>query len=159
MKKLFFTVAMFATAFVQQIFAQDTKQQTQLSQLLHAYYDIKDALVAGNAATVSLKAADFVIHLNGIDGKIISQDNSTALLKDAIDISESKDIKHQREHFANFSANMFVLAKSVKLTSDPVYEAYCPMKKAYWLSSEKTIKNPYYGSAMLTCGSVKETLK
>ena len=150
---------MFATAFVQQIFAQDTQKETQLSQLLHSYYDIKDALVAGNAATASLNAADFVKHLNGIDVKLISRDNSTALLKDATHISESKDIKHQREHFANFSTNMFALAKSVKLTSDPIYESYCPMKKAYWLSSDKAIKNPYFGSAMLTCGSIKETLK
>ncbi|MAQ74933.1 MAG: hypothetical protein CL613_01215 [Aquimarina sp.] len=31
------------------------------------------------------------------------------------------------------------------------------MKKAYWLSKEKDIKNPYYGSSMLTCGKVAET--
>lgn len=159
MKKILFIVAIFATAFVQQIFAQDNKQQTQLSELLHAYYDIKNALVAGNAATASLKADDFIKHLNAIDAKSISQDNAAALLKDASHISSSKEIKHQREHFANFSTNMFALAKSVKLSSDPIYEAYCPMKKAYWLSNEKAIKNPYYGSSMLTCGSIKETLK
>ncbi len=159
MKKIFFIVAILATAFVQKTFAQDSKQQSQLSQLLHSYYDIKDALVAGNATTASLKAGDFVKHINNSEAKVISKDNANALLKDATLISESKDIKHQREHFANFSTNMVALAKSVKLTSDPVYEAYCPMKKAYWLSSEKAIKNPYFGSAMLTCGSVKETLK
>ena len=31
--------------------------------------------------------------------------------------------------------------------------------KASWLSAEKNIKNPYYGSSMLTCGSVKSELK
>ncbi|RYF82932.1 MAG: DUF3347 domain-containing protein, partial [Chitinophagaceae bacterium] len=36
---------------------------------------------------------------------------------------------------------------------------YCPMKKALWLSNEKAIKNPYYGSAMLTCGKVTETIE
>lgn len=40
-----------------------------------------------------------------------------------------------------------------------VYYQYCPMKKAYWLSMEKEIKNPYYGSSMLTCGKVIETKK
>ena len=116
-------------------------------------------MVAGNAATASAKAEDFVKTLNSIDYKIISEGNVNALLKDASHISESKDIKHQREHFANFSANMFVVAKAVKLTSEPIYEVYCPMKKAYWLSSDKAIKNPYYGSSMLTCGSIKETLQ
>jgi len=33
------------------------------------------------------------------------------------------------------------------------------MKKATWLSSNKTIKNPYYGNAMLTCGQVTETMQ
>jgi hypothetical protein len=32
------------------------------------------------------------------------------------------------------------------------------MKKAYWLSGDKVIKNPYFGSAMLTCGTITETL-
>ena len=154
-------VAIFATAFVQQTFSQDSKQDSQnnLSHLLLSYYDIKDALVAGKADTAALKAADFVKHLNKIDATLISLDTSAALLQDATHISLSKDIKHQREHFANFSINMFALAKSIKLSSDPIYEAYCPMKKAYWLSNVPAIKNPYYGSAMLTCGVVKETLK
>ncbi|RYF85874.1 MAG: DUF3347 domain-containing protein, partial [Chitinophagaceae bacterium] len=45
-----------------------------------------------------------------------------------------------------------------KLSDKPVYVQYCPMKKATWLSSEKQIRNPYYGSSMLTCGEVTETL-
>lgn len=166
MKKLFFTVAILATSFLQQIFAQptptfreDNKQQLQLTQLLTDYYNLKDALVAGNASSASLKAGDYIKTLNGIDHKIISEGNVNALLKDATHISGSKDIKHQREHFSNFSNNMIAVAKAVKLSDKEIYVAYCPMKKASWLSSEKSIKNPYYGSSMLTCGSVKETLK
>jgi hypothetical protein len=30
---------------------------------------------------------------------------------------------------------------------------------ANWLSKESAVENPYYGSMMLTCGSVKETIK
>lgn len=159
MKKIFFTVAFLATAFVQQSLAQDSTSQPQLSQLLHSYYDIKNALVAGDANAAASKAEDFIKVANDINQKDVSEEARTGLLKDATHISKTKEISHQREHFANFSTNMFALAKSIKLTSEPIYEAYCPMKKAYWLSSEKTIKNPYYGSAMLTCGSVKETLQ
>ena len=54
---------------------------------------------------------------------------------------------------------MFALAKDVKLTDQPIYHAYCHMKKVYWLSAEAGIKNPYYGKTMLTCGKVTETLK
>lgn len=158
MKKILFAVALFATVPFHSIFAQDSTQQNQLSQLLTYYYHVKDALVAGNAATASSRAGDFVKTLNGIDHKIISESNMHALLKDAGHISESKDLKKQREHFANFSNNMATLARTVKLGTQPIYQANCPMKKANWLSSDKAIKNPYYGSSMLTCGKVIETI-
>jgi hypothetical protein len=32
------------------------------------------------------------------------------------------------------------------------------MKKAYWLSGDAAIKNPYFGSSMLTCGKVSTTI-
>jgi membrane fusion protein, copper/silver efflux system len=31
-------------------------------------------------------------------------------------------------------------------------------KGADWLSLEKEIRNPYYGDAMLSCGSVERTI-
>ena len=146
MKKIFFTVAIVATAFVQSSFAQDTTG-TQ-SQLLQSYYDIKNALVAGNGNTASMKAEEFVKTLNSIDLKIINEATRDALLKDAGQISESKDIKHQTEHFATFSSNMYALVKAAKLTTEPVYYAYCPMKKTHWLSNDVAIKNPYYGTTL-----------
>lgn len=156
MKKIFLLVAFFATLFVQSSFAQDST--SQLSGLLTSYYNIKDALVAGNAGTAASSSSEFLKTATGIDAATISQDKINALMKDATAISEAKDLKKQRELFSNFSNNMAALAKTVKLTSQPVYQQYCPMKKANWLSSNRAIKNPYYGSAMLTCGKVVETI-
>jgi len=160
MKKIFLIVVLFATAFLQNSFAQGgkTEAQTQLPQLLTSYYGIKDALVAGNAGKAAASAGAFVKAANGIDYKIISEGNIHALLKDAGAISETADLKKQREKFARLSTNMITLAKAVKLGTQPAYETYCPMKKASWLSDSKTIKNPYYGSAMLSCGNVVETI-
>ncbi|HRO46610.1 MAG TPA: DUF3347 domain-containing protein [Niabella sp.] len=160
MKKLIFIVAIFAIALTQISFAQDSTNQTQtkLSQLLNSYYNIKDALVAGDASMASASAEVFVKTANGIDYKVISEGNIHALLKDAGSVSETKDLKKQREKFATLSANMITLAKSIKLGTKPAYETYCPMKKSSWLSDSKTIKNPYYGNAMLSCGNVVETI-
>lgn len=159
MKKIFFVVVVFlATTFLQKNFAQDSTQQYQLSQLLTQYYQLKDALVAGNGNQASAKAGEFIKTANGIDYKLISEGNINALLKDASPISETKDVTIQRRHFANLSNNMATLAKTLKLGTEPVYLQHCPMKKANWLSNEKTIKNPYYGNAMLTCGKVVETI-
>ena len=157
MKKIFFTVALFANAFVQQSFAQDSAK-IQPSPLLTSYYSLKDVLVSGNSITAATSASAFVKILNDIDKEKVKDESRSALISDATSISQSKDIKVQREKFATLSANMFSLAKTVKLSTEPVYHQYCPMKKASWLSNNKAIKNPYYGSAMLTCGSVKETL-
>ena len=158
MKKIFFIVALIATTFIQ-VFAQDMATAPKPHQLLTQYYSIKDALVAGNANLGATKAEEFLRVANGIDYKVISEGNINALVKDATSISETKDIKKQRRQFANLSNNMIALAKSMKLSDQPVYETYCPMKKAYWLSNSKTIKNPYYGSSMLTCGKVTETIQ
>lgn len=162
MKKIFLLVALIATVWIKPSFAQNSQTQT----LLSSYYDIKNALVNSDAAAAGTKAADFTKALGSIDMKTMPAEEMNAFMGlqdklafDAKHISESKDIAHQREHFANFSANLFKLAKVVKLTKDPVYYDYCPMKKSYWLSDNATIKNPYFGKQMLTCGSVKETLK
>lgn len=158
MKKLILLVAIFATAFVQQTFAQNTSTP-QSSDLLTSYYNIKDALVIGDAGKAAVNAEQFAKTLNGISTETIHESNKEALLKDAGKISATKDLNKQREYFSGFSANMYALAKTVKLSSEPVYYQYCPMKKATWLSSSKIIKNPYFGSAMLTCGKTTETLQ
>ena len=158
MKKSVLIIALL-TILSQRIIAQDSIQQQQLSQLLSQYYSIKDALVNGSSSFASTKAGEFIKTANGIDYKLISEGNINALLKDATPISESKDIKIQRDHFANLSNNMVTLAKSMKMTNVPIYQAYCPMKKTNWLSNSAEIKNPYYGSAMLTCGKVVEIIQ
>lgn len=157
-KKAVLTFILIATVFTQG-FSQDSTKQNRLPQLLTYYYNIKNALVAGNASNASLAATQFLKAANSIDYKVISEGNINTLVKDAGNISATKDINKQRSYFANFSTNMAAVAKAVKLTDKPVYYAFCPMKKAYWLSSEKAIKNPYYGSAMLTCGEVTDTIQ
>lgn len=150
-------LALIATAFTQNSFAQDSTK-TQPAQLLNAYYKLKDALVSSNATLATANADELVKAINSTDKEIVNDDARASLLKDANAIAQSKDIKLQREKFATLSSNMFELAKAVKLSAEPVYQQYCPMKKASWLSNDKAIKNPYYGNAMLTCGSIKTIL-
>lgn len=157
-------VALIATVFTQQIFAQDTKSPAP-GPLLTSYYGIKNALVASNSTDAAASSASFLKTLASVDMKALPANDMEVFMAlqeklafDARHISESKDIAHQREHFANFSSNFFKLAKAIKLTDKPVYYAYCPMKKSYWLSAEAAIKNPYFGNQMLTCGKVTETL-
>jgi hypothetical protein len=161
MKKIFLMVAIIATTLIQSGFAQNNQanQKSQNPELLPLYFNIKDALVIGNANLASSKAGELVIALNSPEGKTITGDSWNEILKHSEKISDSKDLKAQRQNFANLSLEMIVLAKKSKLSIEPVYAMYCPMKKASWLSNSATIKNPYYGNSMLNCGKVVETLK
>lgn len=157
-------VTLIVTVFTQQIFAQDGKA-TPLTPLLTSYYSLKNALVASSNQDAAASAAEFGKLLSAVNMKSLPAADMNAFMPlqeklafDARHIAESKDIAHQREHFGDLSANFFKLAKAVKLTGEAVYYDYCPMKKSYWLSAEAPIKNPYYGSQMLTCGKVSETL-
>jgi hypothetical protein len=160
MKKLFFAAMLCIPFFSQPVFAQST-----LSPILPAYYQLKDALVAGDAKAAATASGTLLKSINGVDMTVLAPKDHQAFMAlqdklayDSRHISESTDINHQREHFTSLSANLFKLAKQARLSDQPIYEDYCPMKKAYWLSSDAAIKNPYFGSKMLTCGKVSTTL-
>lgn len=158
MKKILLSDAVLVTASARKNFAQVGASHFLATQLLSLYYNNKDALLAGNAMTAASNVEPFIKAVNGIDSKSASKSNITPLIKDAEAVYKSQDLKEQRLHFEDLSTNLFDLAKTLKLSGQPLYEVLGLMKKAYWMSSSKTIKNPYFGSVMVTCGKVVETL-
>jgi len=139
------------------LFVFTIQAQNNTTPLLKSYYEMKDALVASDAATASAKAGEFVKLVN--PNSILKTDLQVALITYAERIAATHDLAKQRELFAPFSLNIYKLAKAEKLSDDAIYQQYCPMKKTYWLSNETAVKNPYYGKMMLTCGSVTDTIK
>jgi thiamine biosynthesis lipoprotein ApbE len=136
-----------------------------IDKIINAYLEVKNALVGGDGNVVKTKAKDLLAALSAKPDANLSAAQQKILAKyqeklvfDSRHMSETAEIDHQREHFANLSKNMYEVVKSVKMNTAPIYELYCPMKKAYWLSESEQIKNPYFGSKMLTCGKVTETL-
>lgn len=161
MKKLFFLSALFAGSAIQ----ATAQSAGSINTLLTDYYAVKNALVTGDIAKAKSGTSDFLQHLNAIDPKTLSAEEQAAfqpikanLLIQAKQLAAAKDLAAQRSAFAGFSDQMIGLVKAFK-PATAVYVDYCPMKKASWLSAEQAIKNPYYGNAMLSCGSVKETIK
>lgn len=145
MKKLFFAAA--AIFFSFSAFAQNT------GKLLENYISVKDALVSSDAATAA-RAIHTLYQSVKEETDFAGKD---ALLKAAEKLAKTNDIEKQRAAFNDVSTVMWEVVKNSGKADHAVYYQYCPMKKAYWLSNEKEIKNPYYGSAMLTCGKVVET--
>lgn len=156
MKKYIITAvfSLFSMIFV----SAQTKSNPQVSKLYQNYIAIKTALASDDADKTSKAATEFIKTASTIDYKVVSEGNLTILKKDATAISEARSINTQRETFLNLSDNMIALTKQFKLSDKPVFVQYCPMADGSWLSDEKKIVNPYYGSKMLSCGSVKSEI-
>lgn len=131
------------------------------SDILKEYLVIKDALVASKQADASKGAQNLIKSIKTTDANSLSPeakklftDKKSSLLKLTEAISASNDIEKQRSKFAELSALLWPIVK--ESASETLFYDYCPMKQMYWISAEEPIKNPYYGSKMLTCGSVSE---
>lgn len=142
------------------------QSESGLATLLSKYYQLKNALVEGNASKAAGFSGELVKTMQMIDDSRLEKNGRTVFLQvkdkimsDAKSISAATQLEKQRELFSSLSNNMILLGKAIRLTDQPVYVDYCPMKKMYWMSEEKIIRNPYYGNAMLSCGSVKETIQ
>ena len=145
------------------------KDTNQMKAVLDNYFELKDALVQTDAAKASEKSKELATVIKSVKMDQLSMKVHIVCMKvlksleeDATVISNSKDIVLQRNRFMNLSKNMYELMKVSKY-EQPVYYQNCPMyndgKGANWLSKENPIKNPYYGSQMLTCGKTVETIK
>ncbi|WP_027376611.1 DUF3347 domain-containing protein [Kaistella palustris] len=156
MKKYFFTFIISLCAFT--ITAAQQKDAS-VSEVFTKYLNLKNALVADNGDRAAKAADEFIKSTSMVSYRTLSEGNLDLLRQDATTIAESRSIEKQRIAFQKLSENMVRLSPKFKLSEDTVYVQYCPMAKAQWLSTEKAVKNPYYGSSMLTCGSVTSEVK
>ncbi len=147
----------------------EVQKVNQLKAVFDNYFAVKDALVKTDGNTASTKATALLSAINAVKMETLTTDEHTVWMKvlksikeDAEHISDTKDAGHQRDHFATLSKSIYELIKVTKQDT-PTYFQHCPMandgKGADWLSKENTIKNPYFGSMMLSCGKTVETIK
>jgi hypothetical protein len=80
-----------------------------------------------------------------------------AIVKAAKSIEDAADLKTAREAFGGLSDAVIAAGTAEGWKDLPdLRVAYCPMVKKSWLQKDDAIKNPYYGSGMLTCGEIKK---
>lgn len=118
--------------------------------LVDPYLQVQVALAADQFDGVTTHAAAIEKAATALGG------DAAAIVAGAKQLGAAKDIKEARTAFADVSTAITEYATKTKsgLGAD-VRVAYCPMIKKPWLTKDKTIRNPYYGSAMLTCGVFK----
>ena len=145
--------------------------QKQLANVLNAYLKMKDGFVATNEQNVVKEAKLLLSALDKVDMTLLKGDAHNkwmSLLKPISDnvngIISMKGIEMKRSHFSIVSNKLTEAIDMFGISSSsPVYLEFCPMafddKGAFWISNQKEIKNPYFGSMMLKCGEVKRDLK
>jgi len=118
------------------------------------YIMINKALVKADSKKVQMMSGMLVTILNSY-GKASEASDVAAKL------AANKEIDGQRKLFAALTVSFEPLLKG-QVSKGTIYKNYCPMANgsgAYWFSNSENIVNPYLGSAMPSCGEVKETFK
>ncbi|RZK20083.1 MAG: DUF3347 domain-containing protein [Pedobacter sp.] len=125
-------------------------------EILNQYEDLKNALVASDATKAQKSASVLGKSLANYEGC-----EPTAEI--AAKIASNNDLVAQRKNFTVLSADVIALFKTTEIESGILYVQHCPMANkgdgGDWLSTEKEIRNPYFGDEMLECGRVAEEIK
>ena len=158
------------TAGTQSIMATSTAT-FPAKEIIAGYLQLKNALAKDNGKDAATAGNTVVATLAKVDMKTLPEAQRKSYMQIADDLKEHAEhiganagkIEHQREHFVMMSKDITELVKTFGNGGQTLYKDFCPMandgKGATWISEVKEIKNPYLGSKMPDCGSVKETIK
>lgn len=135
---------------------------------LNMYMNIKAALVAENGTTASETTDKLFDVFNQMDKtaltpmqRVFFQKVYSELSFEMEHIADTKDYKHQRDHFGDFSKHLFRLIKSFKTNEKPLYYFFCPNAVykigGYWISETEVDKNPFFKNDK-DCGQIKKVL-
>lgn len=167
MKTVLLGLALFLVASLQPALAQKASVSGKFNQSLKSYYALKNALATDKPEDAAKLAGELqlavkeVPHKGFADAKqhVLWMKESAVIQQKAAELAKTKDLKSQRKSFEGISTAFITLAKELKLNNEDVFVQYCPMGKFSWLNEVREIQNPYYGSQMYDCGTVKDTLE
>ena len=101
--------------------------------------------VSHHAEAIAKAVKDHQLH--GLPAGVASQ---------ATEVASSKDLKSARRSFKKLSQSFVDYLRSHPDQKGKYKIAYCPMAKSSWIQEGEKIQNPYFGKAMLNCGTFKK---
>ena len=141
----------------------------QLTGFILGYIELKNSLVEDDAELAKTKAQEALKRLKNVDMKLLTDQEAhmrwmelLSTIEDHLrQIGSTADIVKQRTAFKALSDGVVKAVATFGVADHTFFQQHCPMandnKGADWLSLEEEILNPYYGDAMLSCGSVENT--
>lgn len=133
--------------------------------VIDAYINLKDALIQSDVSMASSKSVAFRKALEEMPVNQREQTHNywSILHKTSKGINESVSLEHQRKQFQMISDKLIEMIRNFDEVNDKLFVQFCPMaddnKGAFWISKEEQVLNPYFGDAMLKCGSVKQVIE
>jgi len=147
----------------------DVTFKAEINNVYKAYNQLKDALIASDSVA-SIAAAKAVITALDKGNMSLLKKNAShkiwmsqkpVLKKNLNKLIGTASLAAQRLAFLDISNSMIKLIENFGINKKVMVQ-FCPMaddfKGGYWLSTDTKIKNPYFGSKMLTCGSTKRII-
>ncbi len=142
----------------------------QLTEVLKAYFETVDALAADDFPAATTKMELMQTRLKQADPKLLEEikreqwRQTNEAISNAVQRAiDAPVLEAARTAFESISAQ---IEKTVRAFGSgnlaPVYVLHCPMafgnRGSQWLQTYEQVNNPYYGTRMLRCGSVRDTL-
>jgi hypothetical protein len=118
--------------------------------VIDPYLKIADALASDSMDGVTANAGDVATAASALGALAFKIDTAAAQLTGAGDVADA------RVKFGALSEAIDAYMANNHLTPpEGVRVAFCPMQMKPWLQPDGTLRNPYYGSQMPTCGSFR----
>ncbi len=144
--------------------------RTNLESLFEIYFELKNALADDDPDTALKQGHRLHEQLEETGEHSLDGEHHMFWMERYGEIDESirqyvqsGDMEEMRVHFEPLSEAFIETARTLGAIGQTWYVAYCPMvdgdRGAYWLSEFEEISNPYFGSMMLRCGEVRETIR
>ncbi len=150
-------------------FELEDKFLTAVDPVVQKYFDIQSALASDDFTATQAEAAKLALALGKVPVPVLEKEAANVWLglKDRMtaaagEFGAAGDIKAARVAFEPLTKIAEELVRRFGTGEIAVYQAYCPMafsnKGANWLQKNEELRNPYFGSLMLSCGEIKEQL-
>lgn len=123
---------------------------------LSTYFETQEGLAGDDLAAAKKGAKAFLEHAETLACTEGEESCCAEELSAAKTIAGASDIKSARVAFKAWSDSLLAKVEKSGLHGGAAYKMHCPMafnnKGGTWLQAKKDLRNPYYGSMMLTCG-------
>jgi Cu(I)/Ag(I) efflux system membrane fusion protein len=144
-------------------------EKNKLTPLFAAYFELKDYLVNDNfelaqKSAVQLAQLNNTLNVQFTDKKTqeVWMSYHKEIAKNTEHVAHNNSITALRASFMAISNTFIPMAKTFGIGNGNAFVQFCPMANsdngAQWLSKENNVLNPYFGAAMLYCGSVTDTI-